>query len=176
MTTAEFRKLDESKIVDTLTALRDRIQNQFPDSGLGRVADELIAVAAEVAECAEYLSKTNWPIRILAGLLIAAMFLVLYLAGPRVELPEGTHKFSDVASIARSSARKGSRAAQRGRARSRSSQRARSSISRRSSAVIRLLNGTSWWIASTRSTPALRSAVASTFPTSWSPCRIGSAK
>ena len=100
MTTAEFRKLDESKIVDTLTALRDRIQNQFPDSGLGRVADELMAVAAEVAECAEYLSKTNWPIRILAGLLIAAMFLVLYLAGPRVELPEGTHKFSDVASIA----------------------------------------------------------------------------
>ena len=71
MTISEFRKLDESKIVESLTALRERIENQFPDSGLGRVADELIAVAAEVAECAEYLSATNWPIRIFAGLLIA---------------------------------------------------------------------------------------------------------
>jgi len=35
---------------------------------------------------------------------------------------------------------------------------------------------TSWWIASTRSTPALRSAVASSLPTSRSPYRIGSAK
>jgi hypothetical protein len=100
VTTSVFRKLDESKIVDSLTALRDRIENQFPDSGLGRVADELIAVADEVTECADYLSATNWPIRIFAGLLIAAMFLVLYLAAPRVELPEGAHKFSDVASIA----------------------------------------------------------------------------
>ena len=100
MTTSEFRKLDESKIVESLTALRDRIENQFPDSGLGRVADELIAVAGEVAECAEYLSKTNWPIRIFAGLLIAGMILVLYLAGPRVELPAGAHKFSDIQSIA----------------------------------------------------------------------------
>ena len=80
--------------------MRDRIENQFPDSGLGRVADELIAVAGEVAECAEYLSKTNWPIRIFAGLLIAGMILVLYLASPRVDLPEGAHKFSDVQSIA----------------------------------------------------------------------------
>jgi hypothetical protein len=100
VTTAEFRKLDESRIVDSLTALRDRIQKQFPNSGLGRVADELIAVAAEVTGCAEYLSETNWPIRIFAGLLIAAMILVLFLAGPRVELPAGAHKFSDVQSIA----------------------------------------------------------------------------
>ena len=100
VTTSEFRKLDESKIVESLTALRDRIENQFPDSGLGRVAEELIAVAAEVAACAEYLSETNWPIRIFAGLLIVGMVVVLFLAGPRVELPAGAHKFSDVQSIA----------------------------------------------------------------------------
>ena len=55
MTTSEFRKLDESKIVESLTALRDRIENQFPDSGLGRVADELIAAAGEVAASVEAL-------------------------------------------------------------------------------------------------------------------------
>src|ERR1035438_5207242 len=39
-----------------------------------------------------------------------------------------------------------------------------------------LSKGASWWIAPTRSTPALRSAVASSLPTSRSPYRIGSAK
>jgi len=57
MTASEFRKLDESKIIETLTAVRDRIEKQFPGSGLGRVADELIAVGGEVAECAEYLTR-----------------------------------------------------------------------------------------------------------------------
>ncbi len=100
MTTSHYRQLDESKIIATLTALRDRIDNQFPDSGLGRVADEMIAVGAEVAECAEYLNAPNWPIRIFAGLLIGAMIVVLYLASPPIDLPQGAHKFSDVQSIA----------------------------------------------------------------------------
>src|ERR1035438_10875445 len=39
-----------------------------------------------------------------------------------------------------------------------------------------LSKGASWCTASTRSTPALRSAVASSLPTSRSPYRIGSAK
>ncbi|MEA2762781.1 MAG: hypothetical protein QOD47_2065 [Gemmatimonadaceae bacterium] len=100
MTTSRYRQLDESKIIATLTALRDRIDNQFPDSGLGRVADEMIAVGSEVAECAAYLNKPNWPIRIFAGLLITSMIIVLYLASPPIDLPEGAHKFSDVQSIA----------------------------------------------------------------------------
>jgi hypothetical protein len=100
MTTSHYRQLDESKIIATLTALRDRINNQFPDSGLGRVADEMIAVGSEVAECAEYLNAPNWPIRIFAGLLITAMIVVLYLASPPIDLPAGAHKFSDVQSIA----------------------------------------------------------------------------
>jgi hypothetical protein len=100
VTTSHYRQLDESKIIATLTALRDRIDNQFPDSGLGRVADEMIAVGSEVAACAAYLTKPNWPIRIFAGLLITSMIIVLYLASPPIDLPEGAHKFSDVQSIA----------------------------------------------------------------------------
>src|ERR687898_186016 len=60
--------------------------------------------------------------------------------------------------------------------RSRSSQRARSLISPSTAAVMARSKGTSWWTASTRSTPAVRSAAASSFPTSRSPYRIGSAK
>src|ERR1700682_2027334 len=100
MTTSHYRQLDESKIIATLTALRDRIDNQFPDSGLGRVADEMIAVGREDAECADYLNPPNWPIRIFAGLLITAMIVVLYLASPPIDLPEGAHKYSGVQSIA----------------------------------------------------------------------------
>jgi hypothetical protein len=100
MTASHYRTLDESKIIDTLTALRDRIEKQFPDSGLGRVADELIAVGGEVADCADYLNSPNWPIRILAALLIAGMIVVLYLASPPLDLPTGAHKFSGVQSIA----------------------------------------------------------------------------
>ncbi len=100
MPTSRYRQLDEPKIIATLTALRERIINNFPDSGLGRVADEMIAVGGEVADCAEYLNAPNWPIRIFAGLLITAMIVVLYLASPPINLPQGTHKFSDVQSIA----------------------------------------------------------------------------
>ena len=64
---------------------------------------------------------------------------------------------------------------QRGRLRSRASQRARSSISRLMAWPIGLVKGTSWWMALTRRTPALRSAWASSFPTRRSPDRIGRA-
>jgi hypothetical protein len=100
MPTSHYRRLDQSKIIDTLTALRNRIAKQFPESGLGRVADELIAVGAEVADCADYLNSPNWPIRIVAALLIAGMIVVLYLASPPLDLPTGAHKFSGVQSIA----------------------------------------------------------------------------
>jgi hypothetical protein len=98
-TPSYYRTLDEAKIIETLTTLRNRIDKQFPDSGLGRVAGELIAVGGEVAESADYLEAPNWPIRILAGSMILAMIVVLFLAGPRIELPAGAHKFSDVQSI-----------------------------------------------------------------------------
>ena len=57
------------------------------------------------------------------------------------------------------------RAARRGR-------RSRASTAR----VMAGVNGTSSWTASTKSRPALRSAVASSLPTSRSPCRTGRAK
>lgn len=100
MPTTHFRTLDESKIIDTLIALRDRIEKHFPSSGLGTVATELISVGGEVSDCAEYLSSPNWPIRIFAVSLIAGMLAVLFLAGPPLDLPTGAHKFAGVDSIA----------------------------------------------------------------------------
>ena len=67
------------------------------------------------------------------------------------------------------------RAVSEARLRSRASQRARSSISRLMAWPIGLVKGTSWWMALTRRTPALRSAWASSLPTRRSPDRIGRA-
>ncbi|MAG56402.1 MAG: hypothetical protein CMJ83_08940 [Planctomycetes bacterium] len=41
------RRLDSSKIVDTLKELQRRISERFPDSGLARVSLDLVAVATE---------------------------------------------------------------------------------------------------------------------------------
>ncbi len=67
-------------------------------------------------------------------------------------------------------------AAHAGSSRSTSSHCARSVSSSFTFAVIVFVNGTSWWMASTRSTRSVRSVVASTFPTSRSPYRIGIAQ
>ena len=53
---------------------------------------------------------------------------------------------------------------------------ASAAISASTASVIAVVNGTSSWTASTKNRPALRSAVASSFPTRRSPWRIGSAK
>ena len=63
----KYRQLDEAKIFDTLDRLRGRISERFPDSGLSRVAAELLAVLHETAALVGYLERPHWPIRIAAG-------------------------------------------------------------------------------------------------------------
>ena len=72
-----YRQLDQEKIVTTLQRLRERIGERFPQSGLGRVSEELLALSSEVSECAENLRKPNWPVRIGSWISIALMITVL---------------------------------------------------------------------------------------------------
>lgn len=72
-----YRQLNEERILETLSRLRDRIQDRFPQSGLGCVSEELLALSSEVSSCAARLQKPNWPVRIGAGLSIALMVAVL---------------------------------------------------------------------------------------------------
>lgn len=96
MTTPTYRALDEAKIIATLERLRNRIGERFPEAGLRNVAEELIAVGNEVSECVDYIRKPNWPIRILAGVAIAAMFAVLAIAVSTFPLPTGVRGLADV--------------------------------------------------------------------------------
>ena len=99
VTAPTYRALDEAKIVGTLERLRNRIGERFPESGLRTVAEELIAVGGEVSQCVAYIRAPNWPIRIAAGVAIAAMILVLIVAVTTLQLPAGVRGLADVVQL-----------------------------------------------------------------------------
>ena len=59
----EYRQLKEKSILRTLEQLRGRIAERFPESGLSRVASELLSVGHEVASTVDYLKRPNYAIR-----------------------------------------------------------------------------------------------------------------
>jgi hypothetical protein len=71
------RTLDRDHIIRTLAKLRDRINERFPESGLGRVCAELLEFANETSARVAYLAAPNWPIRIAVGVMLLAMIAVI---------------------------------------------------------------------------------------------------
>jgi hypothetical protein len=69
-----YRELDPRHIVATADALGRRIGERFPDSGLLRVSQELLAVAVATEPRVERLRQPHWPIRTAAS---AALFVIL---------------------------------------------------------------------------------------------------
>ena len=51
---AKFRRLDPQEIIATVRVLRGRIEDRFPNSGLGHVVEELLRVAEDTVE------RTRW--------------------------------------------------------------------------------------------------------------------
>ena len=72
-----LRTLDRDHIERTLVRLRDRINERFPDSGLGRVCGELLTLAKETSARVAYLAAPNWPIRVGVGFALLAMLTVI---------------------------------------------------------------------------------------------------
>jgi hypothetical protein len=89
MIVGRYRALDDAEIDRTLERLHSRITERFPESGLRKVCEELIAVAGETKECAEFLRLPHWPIRIGVGVTIAAMIVVLVMGAVTQGLPGG---------------------------------------------------------------------------------------
>jgi hypothetical protein len=75
-----YRQLDETQIDQTLRRLADRIAERFPDSGLSQLSADLVALSSDARGVAAYLSRPNWPIRVLVGTVIAGMSAVVILA------------------------------------------------------------------------------------------------
>jgi hypothetical protein len=83
---SQYRQLDELRIVATLTRLRDRIAERFPDSGLAKVAGELLTLSNETTAFVAYVRRPHWPIRIGVALAMAAMVVVLVTVAATVRL------------------------------------------------------------------------------------------
>ena len=68
-----YRSLDSENIVDTIEALSRRIDERFPNSGLGNVCRELLTIAGESQERSAWIAKTQWPLRIITWILLVIM-------------------------------------------------------------------------------------------------------
>jgi hypothetical protein len=95
MSPLRYRQLAESEIIATLSRLLARIQERFPNSGLARVAAELLAFAEENRAVLDYLGRPHWVIRIGVGAMLAGMAAVLIAIVVSVRLPSGVSGFSE---------------------------------------------------------------------------------
>jgi hypothetical protein len=91
-----YRQLDETKIIRTLERVRDRISERFPNAGLRRVSEELLALAHETTACVEYLRRPNWRLRLIAGATVVGMIALLVSLALSVRLPAGVSGLADV--------------------------------------------------------------------------------
>jgi len=74
-----YRRLDPGRIVQTTRTLCARIGERFPESGLLRVAEEVLTVSQESARCMRWLARPLWYVRLLV--LVAAVLMLLVAAG-----------------------------------------------------------------------------------------------
>src|ERR1044071_2018449 len=73
---AVYRNLDADKIVETIRLLQNRIQERFPEAGLGRVASDLLHVAERAGAKSKQIAKPYLPFRVGIALLVM-LFLVI---------------------------------------------------------------------------------------------------
>lgn len=77
-------RLDAGEIIRTIDRLRERIEERFPGSGLGRIAADVSRVGRATMARLDHISRPNLPLRIGTGLVIALILGVL------LELVTGT--------------------------------------------------------------------------------------
>jgi hypothetical protein len=86
-----FRALDPAEILGTAETLRRRIEERFPNSGLGQVCQELTMVCRESESVAAWLARPNHLLRaalVAVGLgVVGLLYWALSSIHPRTEAP-----------------------------------------------------------------------------------------
>ncbi len=72
-----YRRLDPDRITDTARMLTRRIAERFPESGLRRVADELVTVCERTAASLPWFRQPHWPLRLAMGAAITLLLAVV---------------------------------------------------------------------------------------------------
>ncbi|HLM58713.1 MAG TPA: hypothetical protein VK422_21595 [Pyrinomonadaceae bacterium] len=84
-----YRSLDPEKIVETIETLCRRIDERFPDSGLGRVCRELLTVAGESQERSAWIARPHRWLRVVTWLLLIVMVAGLAVVLANAAWPRG---------------------------------------------------------------------------------------
>jgi hypothetical protein len=85
-----YLSLDAAEIVRTIERLGDRIEQRFPDSGLGKVCGQLLAISRHGRARAEWIAKPILPLRIATAALAVLIVAGLILLVTRLRPPPGT--------------------------------------------------------------------------------------
>jgi len=72
-----YRNLNADLIVQTCRATQERIAEQFVNSGLSKIAAEILTVSEQAAGLAAWLARPHLPLRALAGIGIATIFIII---------------------------------------------------------------------------------------------------
>ena len=86
-------QLDADEIVRTIDTLRRRIEERFAGSGLGRVCEQLRAVARRARERADWIAQPILPLRIATAVLAIIIVGGLALTLSRLRPPPGGFEF-----------------------------------------------------------------------------------
>jgi len=81
---ANYRRLDEQKIVETIRDMQKRIERRFPDSGLGKLVAELLRVAEETVERTQWIKKPKRTLRVGVAVLIVGIITVIVGLGVKI--------------------------------------------------------------------------------------------
>ena len=84
-----YRELDSQRILATTRALSQRVGERFPDSGLSRVAGELLARAEESEVRLQRLRQPHWPVRLGVGIAIIVLAAIAVAAALTVRMAPG---------------------------------------------------------------------------------------
>ncbi len=78
--TDSYRHIDAERVVDTIAALRARIEERFPNSGLSRVCQELQVTAAASGDRVVEIGRHNTGLRVGVGLvLLGCVWLITHV-------------------------------------------------------------------------------------------------
>jgi hypothetical protein len=81
-----YRYLDSNEVTKTVKQLHERILQRFPESGLLKVATELVEISIQAEERSDLLGKPIWLIRVVNLLLVFVLFLFIFYGFNSVEI------------------------------------------------------------------------------------------
>ena len=97
-----YRTIRADKIISTAGQLVARVRERFPDSGLAKVSEEILAVARETDERCRLIRRPNLPLRLGVVILIALGIALCALVVRNVRMTEAVWDASNFAQASES--------------------------------------------------------------------------